>query len=277
MESVRLVQRIAILLRALQGRPASSLADLHRDTGMAKPTLLRLLGSLEQERMVWRAMGDGLYRTRVALERSDLLKPRHLLLVEAARPHLAALQRAVLLPSDLTVRAGREMLLIETSRRESTLDMHRDPLGYRIDLLHSAVGRAWLAFCPAAERERILDGWPVHATRRLPALERDAFERVLAQTRARGYGMRDSRFGGLGMLREARDDHLAAIAVPVMERQSVIACINLVWHRRISSEREIARRNLGALQSAATAIAAAFKPASPEKIPSAGTNREQPD
>ena len=65
---MRVLQRAAELLRALEARPGSSLAELHADTRIPKPTLLRLLGTLEAERMVWRAMADGRYRARASLE-----------------------------------------------------------------------------------------------------------------------------------------------------------------------------------------------------------------
>ena len=258
MKPIRVLQRAAELLRALEKRPGSSLAELHADTGIPKPTLLRLLGTLEAERMVWRAMADGRYRARVSLERPVLADHKHLQLAERAAAHLTVLRRRVVWPSDLTVRQGYGMKLIETSRRESSLAMHRDAIGFRIDMLVSAVGRAYLAFCPEAERERILAHLRRHPARypNASVLEGRAVERVLAQTRERGYGVRDLRFGGLGWVSDEADDRLAAIAVPVMAGTAVLACINIVWPRRFNTESETAGRYLALLQKAATDIAA---------------------
>jgi len=259
MKPIRVLQRAAELLRALEARPGSSLAELHADTRIPKPTLLRLLGTLEAERMVWRAMADGRYRARVSLERPVLADHKHLRLAERAAEHLTALRRRVVWPSDLTVRQGFYMKLIETSRRESSLAMHRDSIGFRIDMIVSAVGRAYLAFCPEPERERILAHLRKHPGRYPNGgmLDARAVERALAQTRERGYGVRDPRFGGLGWMSEEDDDRLAAIAVPVMSGGTVLACINIVWPRRFNTEAETARRYLAVLQRTAADIAAA--------------------
>lgn len=262
MKPIRVLQRAADVLRALEARPGSALGELHAATGIPKPTLLRLLGTLEAERMVWRAMADGRYRSRVSLGRPMPSEHKHFRLLEVAAPHLTALRRRVVWPSDLTVREGHAMKLIETSRRESSLAMHRDAIGFRIDMLVSAVGRAYLAFCPAAERDRILAHLRADAAKKrdryphVALLEPRTVERTLAQTRERGYGVRDLRFGGLGWRSEEDDDRLAAIAVPITTGRKVLACINIVWPRRYDTEAAIARRYLPELRKTAAAIAA---------------------
>jgi len=208
---------------------------------------------------VSRAMADGRYRARVSIARPARADHKHLHLAEVAAPHLTTLRRRVVWPSDLTVRQGWYMKLIETSRRESSLAMHSDSIGFRVDMLVSAVGRSYLAFCPAPERERILSHLRSHPERypNSALLDARAVQRVLNQTRERGYGVRDLRFGGLGWLSKEDDDRLAAIAVPVMAGARVLACVIIVWPRRFNTEAEIARRYLPELQRAATEIAAA--------------------
>ena len=61
-KSIRALARGLDVLKALQERPATSLHDLHGDTGLSKPTLLRILRTLEEAGMVHRAIGDGRYR-----------------------------------------------------------------------------------------------------------------------------------------------------------------------------------------------------------------------
>jgi len=260
MKPIRVLQRAAEVLRCLEAHPGSALADLHAKTGIPKATLLRLLATLEKEGMVSRAMADARYRTRVSISRPSRVDHRQLLLAEAASAHLTALRRHVIWPSDLTVRQGFQMKLIETSRRESSLALHRDSIGFRIDILVSAVGRSYLAFCPEEERDRVLSHLYAHP-QRYPSggvLSRRDLQKVLVQTRERGYATRDSRFGGLGWLSEQSDDQLAAIAVPVMARSKVLACINIVWPRRLHTEVDIARRYLTELQRSAAAIGLAF-------------------
>jgi len=260
MKPIRVLQRAAEVLRCLEAQPGSALADLYAKTAIPKPTLLRLLATLEREGMVTRAMADGRYRTRVSISRPSRADHRHLLLAEAAAPHLSALRRRVVWPSDLTVRQRHHMKLIETSRRESSLGLHRDSIGFRVDLLVSAVGRAYLAFCPESERERLLSHLYAHPQRYPSAgvLSRRDMQRVLVQTRERGYAIRDARFGGLGWLSEQDDDQLAAIAVPVVSHSRVLACVNIVWPRRLHAEADVAKKYLADLSLCASSIALSF-------------------
>ena len=257
-KAIRVLQRAAEVLRSLERRPGSALAELHADTGMPKPTLLRILATLEGERMVRRAMADGSYHSRVSFLRPARADQKLLDLADAAAPHLVALRRNVVWPSDIGVRRGYYMRLIESSRRVSSLAMHRDGVGFRIDMAVSAVGRAYLAFCPEAERIRLVEHMRAHPARYpgSAAIDDARMKRVITETRARGYAVRDSAFGGLGWLADEEDDKLAAIAVPVMSGTAVLACLNLVWPRRLQTEAQVARRYLGELQRTAAAIAA---------------------
>lgn len=257
MKVVRVLQRAADVLRALERRPGSGLADLHADTGMPKATLLRILATLEGEQMVRRAMADGGYHSRVSFLSPARADQKLLDLADAAAPHLVALRREVVWPSDIGVRRGYYMRLIESSRRVSSLAMHRDDVGFRIDMAVSAVGRAYLAFCPEAERTRLIGHMRAHPARYpgCAALDDARMKRVITETRAREYAVRDTAFGGLGWLADEEDDKLAAIAVPVMAGRTVLACINLVWPRRLQTEAQVAKRHLADLQRTAAAIA----------------------
>jgi len=255
---IRVLQRAAEVLRALERRPGSVLAELHADTGMPKPTLLRILATLEGEQMVRRAMADGGYHSRVSFLSPARADQKLLDLADAAAPHLIALRRNAVWPSDIGVRRGYHMRLLESSRRVSSLAMHRDGVGFRIDMAVSAVGRAYLAFCPETERARLIAHMRAHPSRYpgCAGLDDARMKRVIAETRARGFAVRDTAFGGLGWLADEDDDKLAAIAVPVMAGTGVLACINLVWPRRLQTEAQVAKRHLGDLQRTAAAIAA---------------------
>ena len=68
----------------------------------------------------------------------------------------------------------------------------------------------------AQERDEIVDSSasPISSKNELPRKSR-RIERILAQTRARGYGTRDPAFVG-GLYRTPTDDGLAGIAVPLL-------------------------------------------------------------
>ena len=83
--------------------------------------------------------------------------------------------------------------------------------------MFTAIGRAYLAFCSDTEREAIVRNLAATDTPEGPfARKRHAVDRLVAETRKRGYGAREG-----GILPQT-----GSIAVPVMWRGRVIACIN---------------------------------------------------
>ena len=75
---------------------------------------------------------------------------------------------------------------------------------------------------------------------------------LLAQTRRQGYGVRDPRHASIDAS-SARA--VSAIAVPVLGRDRVIACLNCVWLSEVATEAQIVERYLGTLRDAAADIA----------------------
>jgi len=256
MKLVRSLQRGVQVMRALQDAPALSLAELHRITGLPKATLLRVLLTLEAERLVFRSVGEGLFRYRaVALAPTWYRNQR---LAEIAAPHLTALQERTLWPSDLVTRQGYFMELVETSRCMPRITISRDTLGERVDIAASAVGRAYLAFCGARERRSILAHLERHPELRgeLGPLDRTELDAAIVDAQQRGYATRvrhlSPRLARLG----GADDGLDAIAVPVIHGGRVFGAINLVWPRRLDLLAGLVTRHLRHLQSTATAIGA---------------------
>jgi IclR family mhp operon transcriptional activator len=78
---------------------------------------------------------------------------------------------------------------------------------------------------------------------------------ILADTRKRGYGMRDPDFGGnYDQPRSRTDDGRNSIAVPVLVGEEIVGCINLTWVAKVASVRMMAEKFLPQLRDAALAI-----------------------
>jgi IclR family mhp operon transcriptional activator len=256
-ETIRGLERGLQVLHALQTRPIASLHDIYVATQISKPSLLRILNTLERAGMVSRRLADGHYRisafTPIARKRD-----RYDRVAEAAAPVLDRLCQKVLWPSDMMVPAGDHMERRETSQSYSPFFIHptyRNSVGQRIGWLLTGVGRAYLAFCPEREREGILQhlrktGMPDDALAHDPK----RLDRILADTRQRGYGTRDPAFTGGGYGAPPTDDGLAAIAVPLLDRTRVYGAINILWIKTAFTVEEFAARHLQDLQEAAADI-----------------------
>jgi len=225
-ETMRGLERGLTVLAALERFPGLSLRDLHRETKLPKPTLLRILGTLEANGYARRRIDDGIWRrtSRGQPEPSSLIEA---VLLDVGCDVLDEFCRRVIWPSDLAVYRNGSMQILESSRRLTPFLINRTGVGLRIPVLQSGLGLAWLAFCSDEDRAEILERLASSADPfDRPARERAYVDSVLATTRARGYGIRAK---GYQPRRSMSEEKTSGIAVPVFAHGSVVAVINLVW------------------------------------------------
>jgi IclR family mhp operon transcriptional activator len=258
-DTIRGLERGLLVLRTLQATTTASLHDLHRDTRIPKPSLLRILRTLEQGGVISRRLADGNYRTS-ALIRMGRKGDRYDRVAEAAGPVLDQLCRKISWPSDVLVPAGDHMEIRETSRTHSPFRVHVPLVGQPVGWLLTGVGRAYLAFCPVQERERILQRLR-RSKKRDDHLSHDPkrLEKILSETRQRGYGTRDPTFFGGGYGAPPLHDGLAAIAVPITDGSRVYGSMNILWIKTAFTIEGFADRHLGELQAAAREIASSLQ------------------
>jgi len=263
-ETIRGLERGLQVLDILQSNSISSLHDIHRATGISKPSLLRILHTLERAGVVSRRLADGHYRIS-AFTRMARRRDRHDRVAEAAAPVLDRLCQKVRWPSDLMVPAGDHMERRETSQAYSPYffinTAQRTHVGQSVNWLQTGMGRAYLAFCPEPERNDIL--LMLRSSDRpedMLARDRKRLDTILAETRARGYGTRDPVFTGGNYGGPPIDDGLAAIAVPLLDGERVHGTINILWIRTAFTIEEAADRYLADLQAAAAEIVRSLRP-----------------
>jgi IclR family mhp operon transcriptional activator len=256
-DTIRGLERGLQVLHALQASPIASLHDIHLTTHISKPSLLRILNTLEKSGFVSRRLADGHYRIS-SLGGIARKRDRYARVAEAAAPILDRLCQKVRWPSDMMVPAGDHMERRETSQPSSPFSLnaiHRNRVGQPVGWLLTGVGRAYLAFCPERERETILQmlrksSKPEDQLARQP----DRLNRILAETRARGFATRDPSFTGGHYGGVPMDDGLQAIAVPLHDRTKVHGSINILWIKAAFTVEEFAARHLDDLRSAAAEI-----------------------
>ena len=257
-KSIRALERGLDVLQALRTGQGAGLKDLHEITGLPKATLLRILRTLIERNLVWQRIADGAYLPSSRQTSPPLAPDDASRLVEIASPVMARLCERVNWPSVLAVRRGSQMEVIETNRPLSHIShLPLGPVGARISLLLTATGRAYFGFCGPEEREEIV--------RQLRASDRpeDAFAydaawlaRLVAQTQAQGYGVRDPSLivgpqGPTGMV----DDGRNSISMPIIAAGQVVAAMNVTWTRRASSVQQVVADHLPDLREAAAEVA----------------------
>ena len=235
------VGRSFAIMEALSRRPRGTVAVLADETHLPRPTVVRLLRNLSE-------LG---YATRVSREAGYRLTDQVLglaqgirfvdHLVDVAAPHMSRFTRRYGWPLYLGTISDRAITIRHSTAVESPMSFERSALQRRSPILSSALGRAWLAFCPAEERRTILRHLGVKADAKLAA--------TFAKIRRDGHS-----FTVL-----PRSGRLQGIGVAIRDGERVMGCLSMRFIRSAMTEEEAGRRYGAALNALAAAIAADAK------------------
>ena len=203
---------------------------------MPKASLLRILKTLMEQGFIWQRMVDDAWVPSFSLAEMAGRMNRDHQLLEVASPILEALTRQIEWPSVLAVPRLSHMEVIETNVTRAYFDNIRlGPMGFQVNMLRSASGRAFLAFCEAPAREAVLETLR-RSDRKGDRLARSAkyVEQALAETRAQGFGLRDPDFGGdFDEGRSVVDDGRDSLAVAIRLPGHVPGTLNITWTRKV--------------------------------------------
>jgi IclR family transcriptional regulator, mhp operon transcriptional activator len=256
-KTIRALDRGLAVLEFLHKARSASLHDLHLATGLPKATLTRAVVTLEKRGLVWQRVHDGAYMSSHTFQpRPSQLNDENFL-VEMASPVMESLCKKVNWPSILAVPRLDYMEVIETNRPKSYFSyIPIGPIGFRINMLRSASGRAYLAFCSDSERAAVLQRLaasdePGNFLAHLPSV----VTKLISETQKLGYGVRATDFGGhFNKTRRESDDSRDSIAVPIWAGNEVIAVINLTWMHRSATVKQIVRSHFSTLTEASQEI-----------------------
>lgn len=239
------VARALAVLEALNRAPIVPLAELHAVTTLPKPTLVRLLRALIVAGYVEHVSRDAGYRLTervLRLSRGFRFRDR---VVDAAIPpmrrftaeHGWALYLA-------TMEQGRMVIRFSTAR-DSPIGIERANHNTAFPALTSALGRAYLAYCPAEERATILATLAAtDAGHDLLAGDSRGLDAMLAEVRRHGYALSARMRGGF-----------IGLAIPILRDDQVLASLTLRVLIKAVGVEEAARRYLPRLRVLAEAVA----------------------
>jgi len=232
------VGRSFAIMEALSRRPRGTVAVLADETELPRPTVVRLLKTLVE-------LG---YATRISREAGYRLTDKVLglaqgirfvdHLIDVAAPHMSRFTKRYGWPLYLGTISDRAITIRHSTAVESPMSFERSALQRRSPILSSALGRAWLAFCPAEERRAILRHLGVKADAKLAA--------TFAKIRRDGHS-----FTVL-----PRSGRLQGIGVAIRDGERVMGCLSMRFIRSAMTEEEAGIRYGAPLNALATAIAA---------------------
>ena len=150
------------------------------------------------------------------------------------------------------------MEVIETNASKAMIsDVPLGPVGFQINMLRSASGRAYLAACDPGLRAAIFERLRLspragHRWAHVPGFE----AQMLEEADRLGVSLREPDFGGdYDHGRDRKDDARDSMAAAICIGSDVPGAINITWNRRVFSRDKALERFAGPVQRTAAAIA----------------------
>jgi len=153
---VKSVSRALDVLLALNRLRIASVTAIHEETGFPKSTIVRMLETLRAEGYVARDNLCGGYRVTSRVQKLNAGYPGISQLIEVARPLAIELTHRLKWPIGIGVIDGDAIAIKFWTGTISPWSHTNTVLGLRPDLVTTAMGRAYLAYCPTEERDRHL-------------------------------------------------------------------------------------------------------------------------
>lgn len=222
-DSVRALERGLAILRFINTAGDAKAGEIAAGLGIPRPTVYRLLNTLEELGYVVYSPTSARVRvSSLAASLGDGFASTSAI-CQAAGPVFSEYAPRLVWPLDLSVYDNAAMVVQETTHARSPLSIDRGMSGYRLPMLRTSAGRAYLALCQDAERELIID----HIRRLedpddVPFLEPETLNIMLTEVRRRALAVRNS-----GSYRPKT----SSIAVPVMIDGTIMACVSMIWIR----------------------------------------------
>lgn len=246
--SIRSIERALTVLQEMNLQPYSSIAHLHARTGLPKPTLVRILQTLEHAGYVENDRRVGGYQLSALVGSLSSGYHKEPLVVEAGRPWAIAVTRKYQWPVSISL-LDRDAVIVRFSTvPDSSMSPFHKTVNMRLSLITRGMGLAYLAFTSQEEFELIeamlrMSDDPEDALARHP----EKLQKLVAMTRERGYATRAANV-------EPRNSD--TIAVPVFNDSGrVVASLGLTYFiSAFASQAEACERYTPVLKTASKEI-----------------------
>lgn len=240
------------MLAGISGTSGIRAAELARQIGLPRPTVHRLLETLEEEGFVTRSASDN--RFRVTLRASSLGAgySGSAALSQVAGPVLTALGRKLVWPVDLVTCHAGMMVVQETTHARSPLSLDYGMIGMQLPMLRTASGRAYLAYCSREERMALLSYLRhIDDPADRPFLENQALSILIGTVLADGYATRSN----IGLpIPGTSATKTYSIGVPILSGLVLHGCLAVIWRAEAVGFSEAIAGFLPAMREAASLI-----------------------
>ncbi|WP_316860578.1 helix-turn-helix domain-containing protein [uncultured Cohaesibacter sp.] len=221
---IRAIERALDVLAELNQHPVSSIASLHAATRLPKPTLVRILKTLEEKGYVDNDphLGGYLVTSQVtSLSGGYHSEP---MVVEASRPWAIAMTRQHQWPISIALLDQDAIVVRFSTIPDSAISPFHMTVNMRLPILTRGLGLAFFAFSKEDERELILQSLrQSDDPEAVLSRDKDRLAAMIEQVREQGYATRSER---------AKPTNSNTIAVPIFAGDGrVVASMGLTYFR----------------------------------------------
>ena len=222
MESTRPIRALIRGLDALTVlnlRNGATVSEVAQEIKLPRTTTYRILETLSHAGYVYRDATDDRYRLTIMVRGLSDGFDDEAWVTQIARPYIYELGKEIVWPVAIASLSGTTMMVRESTDHRSPLAVERYSAGFRVPILMSSVGRAYLAFSPQSQRDSLLEILG-RSTKEEDKLARNRTEvtKVLNDTRLQGYA---------SAVRPRRVSDELSIGVPIMIEDRVLAALSV--------------------------------------------------
>lgn len=215
---VESVRRALEILRVVNQLKIATVGEIHAATRLPKPTIVRMLDTLVAEGYVARDNMCGGYRVTRRVQELDSGYEGIAQIIEVARPFAIDLTNRIKWPVGIGT-LGRDAMAVHFWTGTISPWVHANTLlGHRPNLVTSAMGRAYLAYCGEAERQAAFQALRESRPGSFSLEQEEQFNSLLANVRENGYALRSPHT-------EPRRN--TTVAVPIRPGGRVMASITV--------------------------------------------------
>jgi IclR family transcriptional regulator, mhp operon transcriptional activator len=253
MESTRPIRALIRGLDALtvlNSRDGATVSEVAQEIRLPRTTVYRILETLCGAGFIYRDSSDDRYRLTVMVRSLSGGFDDDAWITQIAKPLIGDLGREIVWPVSISTLLGTSMIVRETNS-SALLEIERHSAGYRLPMLSTAPGRVYLSFCPAPQREAVLDILARSGKEedRLARAPRTDLTRILSEVRSGGFSATS---------RTRRLVEEISVSVPVLSEDRIHACLSVRFAANALPQKAGIERFLPKLRQCASRISQSF-------------------
>lgn len=247
---IRALLRGLEVLHVLNQQNGATVSEVATAISLPRTTTYRILETLCHAGYAYRAAIDERYRLTIMVRGLSDGFDDEAWVTQIARPYMYELCTELVWPIAIATLSGSSMLIRQTTDHRSPLAVEKCAPGFRVPILGSASGAAYLAWCPAEQREVLVELLSrIKESPDYPAFNRRKLDELLAKTREHGYAI---------WHRSRRVSDELSLAVPIMAGERMVAALSIRCSGTAVPEAEAIKRFVPRLRAAAERISQAF-------------------